>query len=52
MESHVYPLIELQGHIPTGKKKILIIDDNAEQLYLVEAVLALGDYQTITALSG
>lgn len=52
MENHVDPLVQLQGHIPTSKKKILIIDDNAEQLFLVEAVLALADYQTVTALSG
>ena len=52
MENRENPLVQLRGHLPTSKKKILIIDDNAEQLYLVEAILALGDYETITALSG
>ena len=52
MENREDPLVQLRGHLPTSKKKILIIDDNAEQLYLVEAILALGDYETITALSG
>ena len=52
MENREDPLVQLRGHLPTSKKKILIIDDNAEQLYLVEAILALGDYVTITALSG
>lgn len=52
MENREDPLVQLRGQLPTSKKKILIIDDNAEQLYLVEAILALGDYETITALSG
>ena len=52
MENREASLVQLGGHIPTSKKKILIIDDNPEQLYLVEAILALGDYQTVTALSG
>ena len=52
MENREDPLVQLRGHLPASKKKILIIDDNAEQLYLVEAILALGDYETITALSG
>lgn len=52
LENPENPLVQLRGHLPTSKKKILIIDDNAEQLYLVEEILALGDYETVTASSG
>ena len=52
MENREDSLVQLVIQPPTSKKKILIIDDNAEQLYVVEAILAMGDYETITASSG
>lgn len=52
MEKREEPVIRFEKNAPTGKKRILIIDDNADVLYLVETILAMYDYEPVTAFSG
>lgn len=52
MEKYEEPGLQAQKVLPTRKKKILIIDDNADQLHLCKTILSMDDYEVVTALSG
>src|SRR5665213_1695803 len=41
-----------QENIPTRKRTVLVVDDNADLLSLSKTILEIDDYEVFTALSG
>ena len=52
MENRDRPEIQTRRIATTKKKRVLIIDDNFDQLFLCKTILATDDYESITALGG